>query len=242
MPLCVYAIVGRRPSRQTFTRAKFPRLRLVTAGTVSAVVADCDGKPPLSARALQGHDAVVRRVARVVPAILPARFGTIIDSESSLVVLLERWAKDLREALALVGGREQMTLRVFAEDGSAGATDRSDGKGGMGRKGGMGGMGVKEEEGDAPGTRYLLRRAHEQAAPTAPELERLRDVLEGIVTAERIVRHDRGPLILTAYHLIPRGGAPAYRRLLRRHAAQLHNRVVASGPWPPYGFVPELRR
>jgi hypothetical protein len=235
MPLCVYAIVGRRPSRQTFTRAKFPRLRLVTAGTVSAVVADCDGKPPLSARALRGHDAVVRRVARVVPAILPARFGTIVDSESSVVILLKRWRKDLREALALVEGSEQMTLRLFAEDGGAGATDRSSGKGRIGGKG--------VAEGDAPpGTRYLLRRAHEQATPAAPELERLGEVLKAIVTAERIVRHDRGPLILTAYHLIRRGEAAAYRRLLRRHATRLHNRVVASGPWPPYGFVPELGR
>jgi Gas vesicle synthesis protein GvpL/GvpF len=235
MPLCVYAIIGRRRSHQAFTRAKFPRLRLVTAGAVSAVVADCDGKPPLSAGALRGHDAVVRRVARVVRAILPARFGTILDSESSVVVLLERSAKDLREALALVEGREQMTLRLFAGDGGSGTTDRSGGKGMGGGKGG--------EKGDAPsGTRYLLRRAREQATPAAPELERLREVLKAIVTAERVVRHDRGPLILTAYHLIPRGGAPAYRRLLRRHATQLHNRVVASGPWPPYGFAPELRR
>jgi hypothetical protein len=234
MPLCVYAIIGRDPSRRTFTRANFPRMRLVSAGPVSAVVADCDATTPLTARALRAHDAVVRRVARVAPAILPARFGTIVESESSVVGLIERWSADLCEALALVEGREQMTLRLFAgaatavESAASGAPVRTD---------------VKEvADAGHPGTGYLLRRAHEQAAPAAPELERLRDVLGPIVTAERIVRHDRGPLILTAYHLIPRGGAAVYRRLLRRHAAEAGSRVVASGPWPPYGFVPELRR
>jgi hypothetical protein len=206
-------------------------MRLVTAGPVSAVVADCDAKTPLTARALRAHDAVVRRVARVAPAILPARFGTIVESESSVVGLIERWSADLCEALALVEGREQMTLRLFAAAGTA-VESAASGRTGV------------EDAADAehPGTSYLLRRAQEQAAPAAPELERLRDVLGPIVTAERIVRHDQGPLILTAFHLIPRGGAAAYRRLLRRYAAEPGSRVVASGPWPPYGFVPELRR
>jgi hypothetical protein len=208
-------------------------MRLVTAGPVSAVVADCDAKTPLTARALRAHDAVVRRVARVAPAILPARFGTIVESESSVVGLIERWSADLCEALALVEGREQMTLRVFA---GAGTTVDSAGAE-------TGRTGVAEvADPERPGTSYLLRRAEQQATPAAPELERLREVLGPIVTAERIVRHDRGPLILTAYHLIPRGGAPTYRRLLRRHAAEPGRRVVASGPWPPYGFVPELGR
>jgi hypothetical protein len=212
-------------------------MRLVTAGPVSAVVADCDAKTPLTARALRAHDAVVRKVARVAPAILPARFGTIVESEASVIGLIERWSADLCEALALVDGREQMTLRVF---GAVATTVDSGGTGGTGR---MDKTSVEEVlDAEHPGTSYLLRRAHEQATPAAPELERLRAVLAPIVTAERIVRHDQGPLILTAYHLIPRGGAAAYRRLLRRHAAEPGSRVVASGPWPPYGFVPELRR
>ena len=240
MPLCVYAIVGRRPSRRTFTRANFPRMRLVTAGPVSAVVAECDAKTPLTARALRAHDAVVRRVARVAPAILPARFGTIVESEASVVGLIERWSADLCEALALVDGREQMTLRVF---GAVATTVDSGGTGGTGKTDKTDKTGVEDVlDAEHPGTSYLLRRAHEQATPAAPELERLRAVLAPIVTAERIVRHDQGPLILTAYHLIPRGGAAAYRRLLRRYAAQPGSRVVASGPWPPYGFVPELRQ
>ena len=227
MPLCVYAIVAGRPSRRALARARLPRLRFVSAGAVSAVVAECDGKTPVSARALRGHDAIVRRVARVVSAVLPARFGTIVESESSVVSLLEQWSGQLRDALALVDRREQMTLRLFAT-----GTDRP------------ARPDTQEQQDDPahPGTSFLQRRAREQAGPAAPELEILREVFKPIVTAERVVRHDQDSLILTAYHLIPRGGAAAYRRLLRRHAATPGTRAVASGPWPPYGFVPELRR
>jgi len=221
-------------------------MRLVTAGSVSAVVAECDVKTPITARALRAHDAAVRKVARVAPAVLPARFGTIVESESSVVGLIERWSADLSEALALVEGREQMTIRVFAAPGSAvgparGAVGR---KNATGRRSGTARTAVEDEVEDPghPGTRYLVRRAREQAPAPAPELDVLREVLGPIVTAERIVRHDRGPLILTAYHLIPRGEAPSYRRLLRRHATEAGWRMVASGPWPPYGFVPELSR
>jgi hypothetical protein len=175
----------------------------------------------------------------VVPAILPARFGTVVESESSVVGLLERSSKELLESLALVDRCEQMTLRLFAD---AGAAHKSGESGESGRPARAGRADGNEGDTSHPGTSYLKHRAQEQAGPAAPELAVLRQALSPIVVAERVVRHDRDPLILTAYHLIPRGRAAAYRRLLRRHAADLGNRVVATGPWPPYGFVPELRR
>jgi hypothetical protein len=153
MPLCVYAIVGRRPSRRTFTRANFPRLRLVTAGPVSAVVAECDARPPLTARALRAHDAVVRRVARVAPAILPARFGTIVESESSVVGLLERWSAVLCEASCWSKGL-QMTLRCSPRP----TVDSG------GRLACRAGQVRKKSWCRASRRGYLVRRAHEQSA------------------------------------------------------------------------------
>ncbi len=207
------------------------RLRAVNAGTTSAVVADCAGPSPPSVRALRAHDAVVRRAARIAPAVLPVRFGTLVTSDRSLVALLDAWSHELLTALALVDRRCQMTLRLFAPVGVVSTREET-------RAADI------STDGEAhPGTNYLEGRAQAQArAQSAPELEPLREALAPIVAAERIARHDRGGLVLTAYHLIPRGAAPAYRRLLRRHAALLRIRVAVSGPWPPYAFVPELRR
>ena len=212
-------------------RAGSARLRAVTAATTSAVVAECAAPLPPTVPALRAHDAVVRRTARIAPAVLPVRFGTLVASDRSLVAMLDAWSDELLKALALVDRRCQMTLRLFAPAGVVSPPEKSS----------AADLDTSTDRAH-PGTSYLEGLARAQArAQSAPELEPLREALAPIVAAERITRHDRGPLLLTAYHLIPRGAAPAYRRLLRRHAALLHTRAVVSGPWPPYAFVPELR-
>jgi len=228
MPLYVYAIVGRPVRARSLSSGAGVRLRAVIGGGAVAIVADCDGKPSPTTSALRKHDAVVRRIARAVPAILPVRFGTIIDTDRSLTGLLEAWSAELQPALALVERREQMTLRLFGRSAPVpeAPSPRS----------------LEPETGDHPGTRHLTRLASAQArARSAPELEPLNQALAHIITAERISRHDTGPLLLTAYHLIPRGKARAYRGILKRRAAALGLRAMASGPWPPYAFVPELQ-
>jgi hypothetical protein len=233
--LCVYAIVGRRFGRRVAMRgirAGSARLRAVTAATTSAVVAECAAPLPPTVPALRAHDAVVRRTARIAPAVLPVRFGTLVASDRSLVAMLDAWSDELLSALALVDQRCQMTLRLFAPAGVVSPPEER-----------AADLDTSSDRAHPhPGTSYLEGLARAQArAQSAPELEPLREALAPIVAAERITRHDRGPLLLTAYHLIPRGAAPAYRMLLRRHAALLHTRAVVSGPWPPYAFVPELR-
>ena len=227
MPLYVYAIVGRSVRARSPSSGAHTRLRPVVGGGTAAIVTDCDERPSPTVSALRKHDAIVRLIARAVPAILPVRFGTIVETDRSLAALLESWSAELEPALDLVDGREQMTLRLFGR--GAALADASPP------------LPVEPETGDHPGTSYLgrLARAHAHAR-SAPELEPLGEALAHIVTAERISRHDMGPLLLTAYHLIPRGKARVYRAVLKRRAAALGLRAIASGPWPPYAFVPEL--
>jgi hypothetical protein len=239
MSFCVYAIVDRPVSRRlSLIRVNGVRVRSVNARATSAIVAECDGPLPPTVRALRGHDAVVRRIARVAPAVLPVRFGTVIDSDRALAALLDGWSEELRKALTLVHRHDQMTLRLFTLAGAAAPLEQ--------RPDDIPQADEADNAAEAathPGTAYLTRRARAQAlAESAPELEPLRGGFTDLIAAERIVRHDQRPMVLTAYHLIPRDAATAYRRLLRRHAGALGHRVVVSGPWPPYAFVPELRR
>ena len=144
-------------------------------------------------------------------------------SESSLADLLAARAPELSEALALVAGREQMTLRVL---GDAPATVET----------------PRDHAGDetlGPGARYLTaRRAEWRRAREAPELTPLRPALAPVVRAERVTRHDAPPLLASVYHLIDRGDAAAYHAVVE-HADLGTVRVVATGPWPPYAFAPE---
>ncbi len=200
-PLCVYAIVGRRFGRRVAMRgirAGGARLRAVNAAATSAMVAERAGPLLPTVRALRAHDAVVRRTARIAPAVLPVRFGTLVASDHSLVALLDEWSDELLTALTLVDGRCQMTLRLFARAGAVAPP----------RRAAAPGTAESRSREVFPGRGYLEGRARAQArAQSAPELEPLREALAPIVAAERITRHDQGPLLLTAYHLIPRGAA-----------------------------------
>jgi hypothetical protein len=221
VPLDVYAVLRARP------RAALPRglgrqpLRVVPAGGLYVVVGAAAPPPSPTPSALRAHDVVIRRLAVRNDAVLPVRFGTVVPDAAALAARLEPRAAALRAALALVAGREQMTLRVYGTAPAAAAGD--------------------DARGDGSGARYLARRlAAWRRARSVNEVAPLRPALSGIVVAERVERHDRPPLLASLYHLVRRGEAARYRRAIARGRPALGAvRVEASGPWPPYAFVDE---
>ena len=224
MSVYVYAIVGSPRNAGRVSSAAGSRLRAVRSASTAAIVEDRETPAP-TRRMLQAHDRVVRRIAAVAPAVLPVRFGTTIPTDRALVSMLMSWSSDLRTALRLVDGCEQMTLRLFVAPAAAGEP-------------------TANRPGDSdPGTTYLTQRADAQSrARSAPEIDPLREALGPLLHAERVApRRGSSSSLVTAYHLIPRGSSSQYRRRLQRRAAALGLRAVISGPWPPYAFVPELR-
>jgi hypothetical protein len=180
----------------------------------------CDGfaalagapPPPLSVEALRAHEASVRRMAEACDPCLPARFGSIAPDEVALQRELSGRAAELTDALSMVRGREQMTLRVH---GPAAPAPRTTG---------------------GSGTRYLEER---RRARSFPQLDPLRAALGALVHAERLERHSEPGLLASVYHLIDRGGAAQYRA--RIEATRLDGlRILASGPWPAWSFAPEV--
>ena len=103
----VYAIVSRPVRARSLSSGAGPRLRPVIGGGAAAIVAECAERPSPTMDAIRKHDAVVRRIARAVPAILPVRFGTIVDTDHSLAALLEAWSAELQPAFGLVERREE---------------------------------------------------------------------------------------------------------------------------------------
>jgi len=212
--LYLYAILGGPPRRRPGHTLRLVRLDglWVAARAVGSVPAPTEA-------ALRGHDAIVRRLAAAADAVLPFRFGSVVPDESHLARELRPRLGQLREALALVAGREQMTLRVYGaprrrpDRPRAGAAARG------------------------PGARYLARRARAHAVP---EIDPIRPALVALVRAERAERHDVPPLVASVYHLVDRGRGPAYRAALRRAAGAAPGiRLRVSGPWPPYAFAAE---
>jgi gas vesicle protein GvpL/GvpF len=148
-PLNVYALSDAPPEVEV-RGALDEEVRAVRAGSLFALAGEVERVPELGADALRAHDAAVRRLAAACPALLPVRFGSTAES----VDFSER-EDELLEALELVRGREQMTLRVYGEPRPL---DR------------------------ASGTAYLESMRRSRAVP---ELDPLRSALTPLVRAER---------------------------------------------------------
>jgi hypothetical protein len=220
MSVYLYAVIGAAPVSDCGVGVCAERLRLVTLGDLVAVVGDVSMTPEPTAMTLRVQDGVLRRLAAMVDAVLPARFGTLVTDDAALTDELSRRRPQLAHALGRVAGCEQMTLRVWGDEPAA--VPAGDG-------GSAGG----------PGRRYLetRRRVHE-LAHRVPELEALRGALGDLVRDERAERHDRPPLLATVQHLVPRGAGARYIAVVDGARASLRPwRVSVTGPWLPYAFA-----
>jgi Gas vesicle synthesis protein GvpL/GvpF len=224
MPWYVFAFVDRPPAkRQGRGLAGALAVRRVPGG-FAAVERRAD-VPPVEFDVLKRHDAVVTRLAAAVPAILPVRFGTLMELDEIEAALEDR-EEELDEAFDLVRGRVQFTWRsevrrarheVSGPIGEAARTTAS-----------LPGAGAA-----------YLRRIARASKPSPPAAFRgAREKLRPLVAAER---YERATTTLpdSLYHLVERANVERYRLL----AGKLGEGTLAtrvSGPFAPFAFTPDL--
>ncbi|MCA1559815.1 MAG: GvpL/GvpF family gas vesicle protein [Acidobacteria bacterium] len=212
----VYALLdsARRPARIGRHAIEF-----VGIGSICAAVERVSERPAVSETALRDQHDVVTRLARNADAILPARFGSLIEL-AELERMVARHEHTIEKALELVRGREQMTLRLFADGAGVTSSD------------------MAPASPPSSGTAYLAMRAAATAIP--PEVEGLRAKLGSLVIAERVERGE-GRLHATVWHLIARGSSGRYHTAVAGLADDLAPlRLAVSGPWPPFAFAPAI--
>ncbi len=224
--LYVYALLDRPPPRKLGRGILDAPVRGVGKHSPFAIVSSVAGAPDPDAAGLRAHDRVVRRAAATRAAILPARFGCVVEHDEELLRLLRTRRSELSAALDRVRGREQMILRFFQRVPEE-----------LARSGGRGRGGA--------GTRYLERRLA-AARRTRAVLKPVLAAVAGLVKSEHIELADAVPgdgspqLLASVYHLVPRGAARAYAAAVTRG---LHGskglRTWLSGPCPPYAFAAE---
>ncbi|HZS35073.1 MAG TPA: GvpL/GvpF family gas vesicle protein [Methylomirabilota bacterium] len=221
--LYCYALLGRRPRGRSIRGVSGERVQIIRGPGFVLAGGRLPAPPAVTPRALRRQDRVVRRLAGSAAAVLPFRFGVLVADEAALLARLTIAAHAVRQGLALVAAREQMTLRLAGlARAPTGRRPRPDARPA------------------GPGTRYLRARAGPGLdAGDQRVLAALRAEVGPLLRAEIVeVPRDGGVLRASVYHLIPRGQAAAYRRRVRRAAARHPAvQVVVSGPWPPYAFA-----
>ena len=244
--VCVYAFVSRSSRAAGVTGIERERLRRVRAGAVDVIVGTLKRRPSTRTATLRRYDAIERALTERHPAVLPARFGTCVDDPADVVLLTRVQTVAVRRALRLVRGRVQMTTRLFAAGGQTGVrpgSDRGQTRVRPGSDQGQTGVRTGSDPGDGAtqGTQYLRARAAEtRRRKELPEFAPLGVAVRRWVKAERVERQERGRLIGSVYHLIPRKAVAAYQRTLERAALDAGLTTIVSGPWPAYAFAPGL--
>jgi hypothetical protein len=193
------------------------RIEFITLNGLGAAVERVAEPPQVSEATLRTQHEIVMRISTYVDEMLPARFGAFVD-DRELEELLVMRRDVIQQALDLVHGRVQMTIRVR---GGAPATVRPD---------------VAGTVAATSGTAYLeaRRAAAVQTLPlgaasmTAP--------VRQLVAAERS-ESGQGRSVASIYHLIDRRHVNQYRAAL---SSVESSAVTVTGPWPPFAFAPDL--
>lgn len=181
---------------------------------VFAVVERRAEAPTLTDLHLRAQHRAVVHASRNVEAILPVRFGTLVQADD-LIDVVRNFEEDIHEALRDVHGKVQMTIRVAG--GSARTAARK-----------------PASPHAAPGRAHLeaLRAALHVPIPRAA-MPVLRAVAPFVVRERR----ERGPALATVYHLVKREDIRSYRSAFDGNVVP---GAVLTGPWPPFAFTPRL--
>jgi hypothetical protein len=217
--ICLYAIVPARRSAIRVNGLRNEPLTLVPAGRVSGVVGRLATVPAPTPRNLRAYHDAIARLAGVVPALLPVRFGTTFQSPADVVALLRARGASFTAALVRVRRRVQMTVRFVPGGDSRPAEEPP-----------------MPDAAGSSGTAYLRWRASASRplAAWTPYRELTR-VVRPWIKAEAI---DERQGVMSIYHLIPRAAAERYRRAVE--GGTFSARVTVAGPFAPFAFADPL--
>jgi hypothetical protein len=146
-----------------------------------------DSPPSLDEAELRRQHSIVSRIAEYAPALLPARFGSLVNAEEMAAIVRQRQAV-IHQALDRVRGMAQMTIRFTVP-----RTTTLDGP-------------------TLSGRAYLERRMAEASAPIPAVVAAALDAVRRFVVDERRKSGSDGTSAL--YHLVRRTDVNNYRDAL----------------------------
>lgn len=216
-------------------------------GLVSDVALDAFDAPSQDLRGLaaeaERHERVLQR-ALGARAVVPVRFGTVLESDEDVRRLLERDGERFSSLLDRVEGRVEWQVRLDVDRTAAAERAAEDDERAAALRQ------RKDQAGE--GGAYLARRQldlllQERVAELAARLgaeahERLAaSAVAAAPSQPQRPGEGRVPVLAAAY-LVGDEGGDAFRTALaevERHLAPLAGACTVTGPWPAYSFVGE---
>ncbi len=187
-----------------------------------------------------GLEAFARTVAELhrAQATIPFRFGCTVESDADLLRLLRDHRDGWIAMLDHVDQCDEYTVHLTA---NAGSPTHGEQPAQPSR------LSHVSEPADRPGTSYLLARrtALQQASALHKEaLERaelVRCSLQGLYRSYQINTPVPGSdALISLVFLVPRVSSATFLSALAAASRGASNRLITTGPWPPYHFTAPL--
>ena len=201
-------------------------VELRAAGGVAAAFSEtAAGSIPPTADNIWRHELVVEWLMRD-RAVLPARFGTALSDVGDVDDLLARNCERLRAALDRVRGCVELGVRVMSVNRPAPTAPKTR---------------------LATGREYLQARLEEERSRRAAEAlaRQVADRVHGRLTPAAAAGTTRvlptPEFLMAGAYLVRRGSVERFREAVESvSASEPDLRLLCTGPWAPYHFVPEL--
>jgi hypothetical protein len=178
-------------------------------------------RAPPSVASLLAYAKVVEAI-HARQAVIPLRYGCVMENESAVVGLLEEHQHAYGALLTRLLGMTEMGVRILWPPRAA----------------------VPPAFPPSPGARYLasLRNRYPSANALDGEEEQLADRIAGWLSGcsagqRREVTCSSQRRLLSLYFLTPRTGVERFRSKARKICPPSGAKVLLSGPWPPYNFA-----
>ena len=219
MRYVLYGIVGQDSAECP------PGTSLLAAHGLAAVVSALEetSSPP-TVSSLLAYERVVEAI-HARRAVVPLRYGCVMENESAVVRHLEEHRQQYWALLARLPGMTEMGIRVLWPARAGAVPDVP----------------------SSPGARYLasLRNLYNATDAFAGEETQLADqivsLLPGCFTEQRReVSSSSQRRLLSLYFLTSKTGVERFRSKARQICPPSGAKILLSGPWPPYNFAESL--
>jgi len=173
------------------------------------------------AAASVGHQRTVSQISEAV-TLLPARFGTVFNSEESLLRHMRTEKNGLSDTLARIEGTEEWGVKLFLNPSPpASPIEAVSGRDYLRAKAMVQ---VKKRTELDPDVQEFARELQAIAADSAPAGK---------------VSSGQSNLEWQASFLVRKKDRPQWDKMLKRYATRWADRreIQCTGPWPPYSFV-----
>src|SRR5664280_1108650 len=199
-----------------------PGMCLLTAhGLAAAVSAVEETSSPPSVSSLLSYERVVEAI-HARQAVIPLRYGCVMESESAVIRFLEDHCQEYQALLSRLLGMTEMGIRVLWPARP----------------------GVLPSVPSSPGAAYLmsLRNRYNSANALAPEEAQLADRIVGLLSGcsteqRREVSSSSQGRLVSLYFLTPKTYAEQFREKASQIDPPSGAKLLLSGPWTPYNFV-----